>query len=96
MYFRKINIVHPKFMKRHTIYPIIAYIVHLSVMEGAHINELPPSVKRQKRINNLQIKIMESQRTKQHIRKPHKPTHDQSLQKSCFHVHAHRIYSHYD
>ena len=65
-------------------------------MEGAHINELPPSVKRQKRINNLQIKIMESQRTKQHIRKPHKPTHDQSLQKSCFHVHAHRIYSHYD
>jgi len=27
-------------MKRHTIYPIIAYIVHLSVMEGAHINEL--------------------------------------------------------
>jgi len=24
------------------------------------------------------------QRTKQHICKPHKPTHDQSLQKSCF------------
>jgi hypothetical protein len=23
-------------MKRHTIYPIIAYIVHLSVMENAH------------------------------------------------------------
>ena len=32
-------------MKRHTIYPIIAYIVHLSVMEGAHINELPASLK---------------------------------------------------
>jgi len=27
---------------------------------------------------------MNSQRTKQHICKPHKPTHDQSLQKSCF------------
>ena len=40
MYFRKINIVHPKFMKRYTIHPIIAYIVHLSGMEGAHINEL--------------------------------------------------------
>jgi len=40
LYFRKINIVHPKFMKRYTIHPIIAYIVHLSGMEGAHINEL--------------------------------------------------------
>jgi len=28
--------------------------------------------------------IMKSQRTKQHICKPHKPTLDQSLQKSCF------------
>ena len=28
--------------------------------------------------------IMNSQRTKQHICKPHKPTHDRSLQKSCF------------
>jgi len=27
---------------------------------------------------------MNSQPTKQHICKPHKPTHDQSLQKSCF------------
>jgi hypothetical protein len=27
-------------MKRYTIHPIIAYIVHLSGMEGAHINEL--------------------------------------------------------
>ena len=27
-------------MKRYTIHPIIAYIVRLSVMEGAHINEL--------------------------------------------------------
>jgi hypothetical protein len=27
---------------------------------------------------------MNSQRTKQHICKPHKPTHDRSLQKSCF------------
>ena len=43
MYFRKINIVHPKFMKRYTIHPIIAYIVHLSGMEGAHINELQAS-----------------------------------------------------
>ena len=52
MYFRKINIVHPKFMKRHTIYPIIAYIVHLSVMEGAHINELAFIVKRQNQRQN--------------------------------------------
>jgi len=29
-------------------------------------------------------KIGKSQPTKQHICKPHKPTHDQSLQKSCF------------
>jgi hypothetical protein len=28
--------------------------------------------------------IMNSQRTKQHICKPHKLTHNQSLQKSCF------------
>ena len=28
--------------------------------------------------------IMNNQRTKQHICKPHKPTHDRSLQKSCF------------
>jgi len=27
-------------MKKYTIHPIIAYIVHLSGMEGAHINEL--------------------------------------------------------
>ena len=27
---------------------------------------------------------MNSQRTKQHICKPHKLTHDQGLQKSCF------------
>lgn len=27
-------------MKRYTIHPIIAYIVHLSGMEGTHINEL--------------------------------------------------------
>jgi hypothetical protein len=27
---------------------------------------------------------MNSQRTKQHICIPHKPTHDQGLQKSCF------------
>lgn len=27
---------------------------------------------------------MNSQRTKQNICKPRKPTHDQSLQKSCF------------
>jgi len=38
------------------------------------------ATKRQKRINQ----IMNSQRTKQHICKPHKPTQNQSLQKSCF------------
>ena len=27
-------------MKKYTIHPIIAYIIHLSGMEGAHINEL--------------------------------------------------------
>jgi|GEM_PF-2143488 len=27
---------------------------------------------------------MNNQRTKQHICKSHKPTHDQNLQKSCF------------
>ena len=32
-------------MKRYTIHPIIAYIVHLSGMEGAHINELCGSLK---------------------------------------------------
>ena len=31
-------------MKRYTIHPIIAYIVHLSGMEGAHINELAASL----------------------------------------------------
>jgi len=31
-------------MKRYTIHPIIAYIVHLSGMEGAHINELATSI----------------------------------------------------
>ena len=31
---------------------------------------------------------MNSQRTKQHICKPHKPTHDRSLQKSCFIAYA--------
>jgi len=53
LYFRKINIVHPKFMRRYTIHPIIAYIVHLSGMEGAHINEL--------------CLIVESRRTFKHI-----------------------------
>ena len=48
MYFRKINIVHPKFMKKYTIHPIIAYIIHLSGMEGAHINELAASVENRK------------------------------------------------
>jgi len=33
-------------MKRYTIHPIIAYIVHLSGMEGAHINELPAMLER--------------------------------------------------
>lgn len=32
-------------MRRYTIHPIIAYIVHLSGMEGAHINELCGIVK---------------------------------------------------
>jgi hypothetical protein len=46
--------------------------------------------KRQKRTDNLLLKdkkeneIMKSPRTKQHICKPHQPTHNQSLQKSCF------------
>lgn len=53
MYFRKINIVHPKFMKRYTIHPIIAYIVHLSGMEGAHINELATSLKKNHSADNL-------------------------------------------
>lgn len=34
-------------MKKYTIHPIIAYIVHLSGMEGAHINELCGMLKRQ-------------------------------------------------
>ena len=55
MYFRKINIVHPKFMKRYTIHPIIAYIVHLSGMEGAHINELQASRKKRQRHNENEI-----------------------------------------
>lgn len=37
-------------MKKYTIHPIIAYIVHLSGMEGAHINELAVIVKRQRSI----------------------------------------------
>ncbi len=35
-------------MKRYTIHPIIAYIVHLSGMEGAHINELGTRLRNQK------------------------------------------------
>ena len=54
MYFRKINIVHPKFMKRYTIHPIIAYIVHLSGMEGAHINELAVILKKRLTTKNIQ------------------------------------------
>ena len=51
---------------------------------------LPPSVKNDTADNLLHYDrkkendIMNSPRTKQHICKPHKPTHDQSLQKSCF------------
>jgi len=51
---------------------------------------LPPSVKRQNRTDNLLHKDrkendkMNNQRTKQHICKPHQPTHNRSLQKSCF------------
>jgi hypothetical protein len=36
-------------MKRYTIHPIIAYIVHLSGMEGAHINELEPMQRKKTR-----------------------------------------------
>mgnify|MGYP006991968182 CR=1 FL=1 len=47
---------------------------------------LPPSVKKDTVDNLLLIdwKIKDCQRTKQHICKSHKPTHDQNLQKSCF------------
>ncbi len=52
---------------------------------------LPPSVKKQKTIEQFATKrqkrinqIMNSLRTKQHICKPHNPTQNQSLQKSCF------------
>jgi hypothetical protein len=51
---------------------------------------LPPSVRGQWQWTICYIKtkeknqIMNSQRTKQHICKLHKPTHDQSLQKSSF------------
>jgi len=40
-------------MKRYTIHPIIAYIVHLSGMEGAHINELSLSVKSQRTFKHI-------------------------------------------
>ena len=40
-------------MKRYTIHPIIAYIVRLSVMEGAHINELSLSVKKTTTVNKI-------------------------------------------
>ena len=52
-----------------------------------HINELGASVKNDTADNLLhkeKEKTMTSQRTKQHICKSHKPTHDQNLQKSCF------------
>jgi len=46
---------------------------------------LPPSVKTtQQTIYNIKISQRKCPRTKQHICKPHKPTHNQSLQKSCF------------
>jgi len=56
----------------------------------SYTQPLPPSVKNDTADNLLYkdrkrktIKL-NSQRTKQHICKSHKPTHDQNLQKSCF------------
>lgn len=73
--------------KLHQANPSIDYLCVFVI----HLNELPPSVKRQTTMDNLLLKDRKrklengnSQRTKQHICKPHKPTHDQSLQKSCF------------
>jgi hypothetical protein len=47
-------------MKRYTIHPIIAYIVHLSGMEGTHINELAASVKDDTTTTNRRLKTEKS------------------------------------
>jgi hypothetical protein len=82
-----LNKTHRVFRTRHA----LIMEIYATVSGVAYIWMLPTSLKKNDTADNLLLKdrkrktdIMNSQRTKQHICKPHKPTHDRSLQKSCF------------